>query len=660
MFSRKRRMGRPQRELDLTEHSSTAGHLGSRDQATAGDAARGEESRSRASSQRPQLPPADEAARGTTATLLARLLSLPSGGQPQRLDAFDRADDRLASDVALARATMDTLLDPMLVLEPTEGDELPPDDFVVVLANSAAATALSTAVDDMVGRTLTSLASGPDELRSIRLCSRAWVTGTPVRVDDVVLPARSSGAAARHYDVRAVRVGPRLSFTWRDTTAERIAIAAVTRREAEYRLLADNATDVVLRSDAHEQIVFASPSLTEVLGWPAASVLGRNLTDLVHPEDLHCLTRPDRRTVEPGRTGRGIQFRIATATGLWRWVTDHRRTLFGEDGEHIGVIDSLRDCHTEHEALQALQASEEHYRSTAEDLDESRRQLRAVIDTLFDPWVELAAARDGDGRVFDFVFVDANDAACVVNHLTRDDLLGRRLLHVLPDHAGALLARYAAVVDTGVGLAVDEEPYVSPFDGVQRHFDVRAVKIGEGISLTWRDVTERVRARQHLHAQANHDALTGLPNRRLLLHSLSQTLQQRRRTGHRIAVLYCDLNGFKQINDTHGHTIGDQVLAAVATRIRDCVRDTDLVARLGGDEFVVVLNGVHDRSDADHIAAKITAAVAQPLALSTGTLVPTITIGATLTRPGATAEEALDAADRSLYLRKSTGTPPGR
>lgn len=120
--------------------------------------------------------------------------------------------------------------------------------------------------------------------------------------------------------------------------------------------------------------------------------------------------------------------------------------------------------------------------------------------------------RDLDGSIVDFVFADAHDAACRHNGLGRTELLGMRLLELLPDHAGDMLARYAAVVDTGRPLAEDAVPF--PTSGETRYFANRAVAVSDdGRSFTWRDITEHVLIRNELEPRVKTDSLTGMLNR---------------------------------------------------------------------------------------------------------------------------------------------------
>jgi diguanylate cyclase (GGDEF)-like protein len=376
----------------------------------------------------------------------------------------------------------------------------------------------------------------------------------------------------------------------------------------------------------------------------------------MHPDDFASVMADQKAIIEAGGTEGRVTARFATADGGWRWMSDHGRAIVDDEGRLVGGIDSLRDVEAEHRAAEALAEREQRARSAFERADRAERELRGVVDSLFDPWVQLIAVRDADGQIVDFVYGDANDAACRANHLSRDELIGRNLLSLLPEHGtSGLLAQYAQVVETGEALALDDEPFTSPFDGVQRRYDNRAVRVGDGVSFTWRDVTERYLLRQQLREQADSDQLTGVANRRQLSRRINELTAHAPRTGHRLAVLYCDLDHFKDVNDAHGHAAGDVVLTSVAVAIRGAVRDHDLVARLGGDEFVVLLDGVRGLDDATAVAEKILAAVRVPVQIGETTVTPGASIGIALLEPGEDEDYVIARADAALYAAKDAG-----
>jgi len=170
------------------------------------------------------------------------------------------------------------------------------------------------------------------------------------------------------------------------------------------------------------------------------------------------------------------------------------------------------------------------------------------------------------------------------------------------------------------------------------------------------DISERKAAEERIDYLAHHDVLTGLPNRFSLENRLDQALLTARREQIQLAVMFIDLDRFKIINDTLGHHIGDLLLAEVAKRLRQCVRESDIVARIGGDEFVVVLAGMAAMADATSVANKVLYRLAEPYLIEGHTLhsSPSIGIG-TFPGDGDTAEALMKAADTAMYHAKDQG-----
>lgn len=176
--------------------------------------------------------------------------------------------------------------------------------------------------------------------------------------------------------------------------------------------------------------------------------------------------------------------------------------------------------------------------------------------------------------------------------------------------------------------------------------------------LTGQDISQRIQALSRLEHLAHHDYLTGLPNRVLFLDRIGQALAHAQRTEGRFALLYVDLDGFKQINDQAGHGVGDELLRGVAAQLLASVRKEDTVARLGGDEFACILSSLWGREDGQKVCDKILAALRQALPRSEQLLgmVVTASIGLALYPDDAEDEESLlEQADRSMYQAKDQG-----
>ena len=174
-----------------------------------------------------------------------------------------------------------------------------------------------------------------------------------------------------------------------------------------------------------------------------------------------------------------------------------------------------------------------------------------------------------------------------------------------------------------------------------------------------REINELKRAEITLEHLATHDTLTGLPNRYLMFDRLNQLLVRAERYETGFAVLFIDLDGFKRINDSRGHDVGDLVLRGVADRLSQSVRAADTVARIGGDEFVILVEELRAGPDATALAQKIQAALGRPFSLPGGDATVTVSVGIGLyPEDGRDAEELLKAADVAMYRAKRETAVP--
>jgi diguanylate cyclase (GGDEF)-like protein/PAS domain S-box-containing protein len=177
-----------------------------------------------------------------------------------------------------------------------------------------------------------------------------------------------------------------------------------------------------------------------------------------------------------------------------------------------------------------------------------------------------------------------------------------------------------------------------------------------GAVMVFRDVTAARAHSLEMTRLAQHDGLTGLPNKLLLLDRLTQAVAMADRHGENVTVLYLDIDRFKHVNDTAGHAIGDQLLQSIAKRLIDCVRGSDTVSRLGGDEFAVLLCDVAHKQDVAMTAKKILAALSKPHLIDNIELHVSASIGiATYPGDGSTAEQLLNNADTAMYRAKDSG-----
>jgi diguanylate cyclase (GGDEF)-like protein len=172
----------------------------------------------------------------------------------------------------------------------------------------------------------------------------------------------------------------------------------------------------------------------------------------------------------------------------------------------------------------------------------------------------------------------------------------------------------------------------------------------------WKLLTSLKQTNEQITHLAHHDVLTGLPNRILFYDRLNHAISGAHRNKTQLAVLFLDLDGFKQINDTLGHDAGDELLRMAAKRIQACVRESDTVARMGGDEFTIILCDVHTPNGQDNVAKKIIEAMASPFMINGKNCSVSASIGIALYPDnGVNADQLLKIADAAMYLAKNSG-----
>ena len=270
-----------------------------------------------------------------------------------------------------------------------------------------------------------------------------------------------------------------------------------------------------------------------------------------------------------------------------------------------------------------------------------------------DAWTLIRAVRDGDGEIVDFHHVWTN-ATAVAN--ANRPLTGTTLLSAYDPEVATLLPTFIALLrDRGqaqVELAYGEDS--ADVDLRSRVYLAWLTATGpEHIACQYRDITELRQAEHRLRHQAAHDDLTGLPNRRHVLAELERGLAATARGGPPVLVVLGDLDRFKEVNDTHGHSAGDEVLRLVSDRLRGAVRTPDVVARYGGDEFIVLTHHTQT-STTTALTERIREAVAGTYRLASGTTVDIgMSLGWVVATATATPDEVLADADRALYQDKA-------
>ena len=305
--------------------------------------------------------------------------------------------------------------------------------------------------------------------------------------------------------------------------------------------------------------------------------------------------------------------------------------------------------------------SEEIRRRQIAEAEENRERRRT--ETYLAIARTVIVALDADARI-----TLINNEGCAVLDYRREALLGESWLDLVVPKDERTKVRYLHR-KMFAGAKDEAKPFESAVlarDGRRRLVDWRSSIVRgddgevEGVLLSGIDITERVAAEQQARYLASHDPVTGLRNRHFLFDQFAGAIARARRHDKVLAVLFIDLDGFKRINDDHGHAAGDKVLAEAGRRIAACLRATDTVTRFGGDEFVVLLEDIADRQTAAYLAQVIGERLSEPIDLGGGEIHIGASVGVALfPDDGDTPEALLRTADAAMYeVKKShNGTP---
>jgi diguanylate cyclase (GGDEF)-like protein/PAS domain S-box-containing protein len=292
-----------------------------------------------------------------------------------------------------------------------------------------------------------------------------------------------------------------------------------------------------------------------------------------------------------------------------------------------------------------------------DDTQRSEARFRAALNGSLDDFFVFKSVRDQSGAIVDFIVLDLNTSAERVFGKPRAQVLGRRLLELLPVAAEhGIVAKYADVVEHNCARE-EEYSYIQP-DGMPGWRYHNIVPLADGVAVTSRDITERRQAEDALMKLATLDVLTGVLNRRHFFVLAESELARVQRYNHSLAVVMLDIDHFKAINDAYGHLMGDRVLQSVASACRSQVRTVDLLGRYGGEEFIFLLPET-DLQGALQTAERLRATIAQiPVVIDGSTLHLSVSVGIAVHHAGdgaPTLDMLVERADQAMYQAKHAG-----
>jgi diguanylate cyclase (GGDEF)-like protein/PAS domain S-box-containing protein len=454
----------------------------------------------------------------------------------------------------------------------------------------------------------------------------------------------TSPDGSRHF---IVRVGPVVDGEGRilggvalaaDVTDQVSSGNDLRASEQRFRLAMFNAGVGTALADADGRYTEVNGALCRMLGYEREGLIGRTFVQISHPDDVPASVAAFHELQAGARDVYRTRKRYLTGDGGVAWSDITVSAIRDASGAFQGTITQMVDVTTEVTELRALSESEERFRVAVRN--------SGVAMSL----------SDGDGRI-----LDMNETMCLLLGRTQSEveqLTWRGVVH--PDDARddeALLAELLAGAretyrltvrfvrsDGSVRVGDQTRSAVRSPDGSVRFLITQVV-----------DVTVEAQFRDELEHKAFHDELTGLHNRAWILDSLDADVRTAQRSGVPVAVLFIDLDNFKVVNDSLGHSVGDEVLTVIATRIESGLRAGDRLGRFGGDEFIVVVPNTRDAAQIERVAERISRSVSIELTADGHRIVPSVSMGIAISGPDSTATSLLRDGDSALFRAKAAG-----
>jgi len=464
-------------------------------------------------------------------------------------------------------------------------------------------------------------------------------------------------------------------------------------RDLEYRDELSSQTEAItdighfIYDEEKERYLYLSDGCARIFGTTAEAYQEKirsvedDLADIVS-EDRQRVAEEYRHYVESGQDC-ALEFRIKRADGSIRWVRELTRAKKFNNGRvqlTLGVTQDITERVAREQELLYKDALANQAEAITEIghfvYDEIKQKylfvspgLARIYGMESDQIVTRLVPAEGDSEI-----IHADDLARVRKaydkflseggewqvefRLRRADgelrwvrEVGRAYLmtHGIPEQSIGVLQDITAQKQS-------EQEIIGARDSLEQQVVERTRELANTVKQLQVEIEEREKIAAELDFLANHDALTGLPSLRLCKDRLDQSLAEARRNRQTSAVMFVDLDGFKEINDQYGHDFGDMVLKTTADRIKSEIRETDTVARIGGDEFVIILSSLPETAIAERIAATVIDQVAQPLKIKDVEVTITASIGISLyPEHGTTAEKLIRAADKAMYEIKRKG-----
>lgn len=432
----------------------------------------------------------------------------------------------------------------------------------------------------------------------------------------------------------------------RDITDRKQQELLLHSKEKEFRSLAENAKDPIYRYDRNLRRIYVNPAVEQLSGKPSSMLLGKTPAEVsfIPSDDVIKVMQSLEKVLTTGCPDE-IEVTFITPDGNQHYFQHSHVPEFGVDGSVEGVLSIGRDITVQKQLQKDLNAREEMFRTLAENSP----NIIMRYDTRCHRVYANPAYAEQTGIPLDMAINATPDSQW------------KSYINMITMSAAEYEERVKSVIKTGETDQFTVEWYRLSDGGHVIH-DLHLVAernaSGEivGALSIGHDITERKIIEKQIEFMAHHDALTGLPNRVLAEDRMQQAIVSAKRNNTQAALIFIDLDGFKTINDSLGHSIGDSMLQSVTSRLQECIRQSDTLSRQGGDEFLIILSDINRYEDVVTIADKLIQSFTKPFSVQNHFLSASASIGIALyPEHGEDFESLLQSSDVAMYKAKESG-----
>ncbi|WP_052184891.1 sensor domain-containing protein [Methylotenera sp. N17] len=424
-----------------------------------------------------------------------------------------------------------------------------------------------------------------------------------------------------------------------DTSNQAWLADNLTQHTDYYAAIIESSEDAIISKSLDGIVITWNNAAERIFGYSANEMIGKPITT-VFPENKYEEEEMILRKISNGERFKHFRTQRITKGQKTIDVSVTISPIKDEDGKVVGVSKIARDV-TEL-VLRDSMATKLAIRSN---------HFSAIVESSDDAIVS---------KTLDGVVTSWNSAAESIFGYTAEEMIGEHMTKIFPIDR---LQEEEEILEK-----IKNGNKVNHFQTVRLHKDGHEVHLSVtispvvnndgkiiGASKIARDITEKIKSERKLWQLANNDNLTDLPNRRLFMKRIESEVLKASSENDKFTVMYMDLNGFKQVNDSYGHAVGDQLLIQVSSRLLSCFRQSDTLARLGGDEFAALLPGLSKQEDVLNMHNKIQAVILTPFEINNYKIQISVSIGiATFPDNGESVEALLHCADTRMYYEKST------